>query len=245
MEISKKLWQSYIDKMRKCNKTASGKMVEYIEKHGLDDAQAVIEYGYALATKYGEGSAALAAEMYDLIAKLQKVTVPAAETAATATLSEAGSAIGGALKKSSLPEYVGGAVERLVKQAGADTMIKNAKRDNAMWAWIPSGDTCAFCLTLASRGWQQASSSQIKGAHAQHIHANCDCNFCIRFNRNLDVSGYDPDELLDKYYSADGISAQDKVNSLRRIDYAENKDKINAQKRAAYAARKEAKEATT
>lgn len=245
MEISKALWQSYIDKMRKCNKTASDKMVEYIEKHGLDDAQAVIEYGYALATKYGEGSAALAAEMYDLIASLQKVTVPAAEAAATATLSEAGSAIGGAMKKSSLPVYIGGAVERLVKQAGADTMIKNAKRDNAMWAWIPSGDTCAFCLTLASRGWQQASSSQIKGAHAQHIHANCDCNFCIRFNRNLDVAGYDPDELLDKYYDADGISAQDKVNSLRRIDYAKNKDKINAQKRAAYAARKEAKEATT
>jgi len=128
-------------------------------------------------------------------------------------------------------------------------MIKNAKRDNAMWAWIPSGDTCAFCLTLASRGWQQASSSQIKGDHAQHIHANCDCNFCIRFNKNLDVAGYDPIALLGKYYGKNykdnSASSNDLINILRREHYAENKDKINAQKRAAYAARKEAKEATT
>lgn len=48
MEISKSLWQSYIEKMRKCNKAASGQMVEYIEKHGIDDAQAVQSIATAL-----------------------------------------------------------------------------------------------------------------------------------------------------------------------------------------------------
>ncbi|MBR4692904.1 MAG: hypothetical protein IKP17_09110 [Oscillospiraceae bacterium] len=38
---------------------------------------------------------------------------------------------------------------------------------------MPSGDTCAFCITLASRGWQKAGREAIKGGHAEHIHNNC------------------------------------------------------------------------
>ena len=40
-------------------------------------------------------------------------------------------------------------VSRLVKQAGADTTLKNAVRDRAEWAWVPRGDTCPFCIALA------------------------------------------------------------------------------------------------
>ena len=45
------------------------------------------------------------------------------------------------------------------------------------------------------------------------------------------MAGYDPDVLLDKYYSADGDTPTDKINSLRREIYAKNKNAINAQKR--------------
>ena len=112
-------------------------------------------------------------------------------------------------------------------------MLKNALRDGAEFAWVPNGDTCAFCMTLASRGWQRASKGAIKNGHAEHIHANCDCTYAIRFDPEVNVEGYDPDAYLKAYRDAGSD-----VNELRRIHYAENRERINAQKRAAYAARK-------
>lgn len=126
-----------------------------------------------------------------------------------------------------------GGVSRLVKQAGADTTLKNAIRDGAEWAWVPHGDTCPFCITLASNGWQRASKKALKGDHAQHIHAHCDCEYVIRFDSSTTVAGYDPDKYLAQYQAAGGD-----INAMRRAQYARDRDAINAQKRAAYAARR-------
>ena len=98
---------------------------------------------------------------------------------------------------------------------------------------MPHGDTCPFCITLASNGWQKASQKLLKGGHAEHIHANCDCEFAVRFRSDTTVAGYDPDKYYRQYREAGGD-----INKMRRIDYAANRERINAQKRAAYAARK-------
>ena len=103
----------------------------------------------------------------------------------------------------------------------------------------PSGDTCAFCITLASRGWQKASQKAVKGGHAEHIHNNCDCTYAIRFDGKGGVAGYDPDKYRAMYDAAEGDTPQEKINAMRRAQYAEDKDEINARKRAAYAARSE------
>ena len=123
--------------------------------------------------------------------------------------------------------------------AGVDTTMKNALRDGAYWAWIPHGDTCAFCLMLASNGWQRASKKAIKGGHAEHIHANCDCTYAISFNGKGTVEGYDPDKYKAMYDNAEGNTWQEKLNSMRRQQYAENAPTLRAQKNAAYAARRE------
>ena len=130
------------------------------------------------------------------------------------------------------PENLPSGVSRLVKRAGADTTLHNAVRDGAQWAWVPHGDTCPFCITLASRGWQTASQKLLKNGHAEHIHSNCDCEFAVRFHSGTSVAGYDPEKYLKQYRDAGSD-----VNAMRRIDYAARKDAINAQKRAAYAAR--------
>lgn len=238
MKISRKAWNEYIDKLYKCNKGAADAMWHYMKAHGIEDVEALINYGYAVATKYGEASAAIAAEMYDATAALAGASVPAAIPAETATYSE----VTAAVKKSA--EYsnqstIANTVARLVKQAGADTTIQNAARDNAEWAWIPSGDTCAFCIALASRGWQYASKKVVKGNHAQHIHANCDCAFAVRFDEKSSYESYNPDKYAEIYYSAEGSSSTDKINSIRRELYKTNGDTIREQKRIAYAARKE------
>lgn len=131
------------------------------------------------------------------------------------------------------PANLPGGVSRLVKRAGADTTLRNAVRDGAEFAWIPHGDSCPFCITLASNGWQKAGKKALKGGHAEHIHAHCDCEYAVRFHSGTTVAGYDPDKYYRQYREAGGD-----INAMRRIDYAARKDAINAQKRAAYAARK-------
>ncbi|WP_408070425.1 hypothetical protein [Butyrivibrio sp. JL13D10] len=149
-------------------------------------------------------------------------------------MDEVAKAVNGSLKQSPTGQLLNSVLYRLSKQASADTMLHNAARDGAEFAWVPVGDTCAFCITLASRGWQRATASLLN-THAEHIHAHCDCTFAVRHDKNSKVGGYDPDKYLEMYNSADGTSPKDKINSLRRIKYQENKDRINAQKREAYA----------
>ena len=232
MNISEKAWREYVARLARLNQRAGQLMADYIAAHGTGDTDALIAYAHALVTKYGEGSAELACQMYDALAAAAKAGVPAAEPAQTAAYSEIARMV--QATKASPPQIQQG-VSRLVKRAGADTTLKNALRDGAEWAWVPQGDTCAFCLTLASRGWQKASQAAIKGGHAEHIHANCDCEYAIRFDGRSTVAGYDPEKYLRQYRAAGSD-----VNALRRVNYAANRERINAQKRAAYAARKAA-----
>lgn len=230
MTISAKTWNDYVTRLSQLNRKAGQLMQQYMDTHGTEDADVLIRYAYALVTKYGEGSAELAAQMYDAIAAAEEVFVPTAEPAATASYGEVARMVNGT--RTSPPQLQSG-VSRLVKRAGADTTLKNARRDGAQWAWVPHGDTCPFCITLASRGWQTASAKTLKGDHAEHIHSNCDCEFAVRFHSGTNVAGYDPEKYLKQYRDAGSD-----VNAMRRIDYAARKDAINAQKRAAYAARK-------
>lgn len=237
MQISSEDWLNYVKKMRKLSDTAANKLQEYVNIHGFENTDYLIEYAHALVTRYGEGAAELSCELYDSIAELAGANVPSAIPAATATYRETANAIEGSLNQSPTGAKLYQVVDRLVKQAGADTTMQNAIRDGAQWAWIPIGDTCAFCITLASRGWQYASKKVLKGNHASHVHSHCDCQFAVRFNQKDGINGYNPEEYKDLYNSFSG-SPNSKINAIRRMKYEENKDRINAQKREAYAKRK-------
>ena len=76
------------------------------------------------------------------------------------------------------------------------------------------------------------SKNALRNGHAEHIHANCDCQYAVRFNDNTSIEGYDPDKYREMYENAEGSTPQEKINSMRRMKYQENK-------RAAYAESKE------
>ena len=228
MTLSRKSWENYIMTLRDINEEAAEKLVKYLNTHdvfsGTVDAITVnseelkpfIDYAYAIVNKYGEASASLAAEMYDLTAELEGVILPPAELAPLAKYGDVAKAINGTIKVSQNYDEIASAATRWVKMAGADTTLHNAQRDGAQFAWIPSGDTCAFCLTLASRGWQYMSKKALKGGHAEHIHSNCDCQYAIRHDSKTTVDGYDPDEYLRMYRNAEGSTPQERINSMRR-----------------------------
>ena len=228
MKIAPTKWKAYTASLAMINSRAAREMLAFAGKNGLDDRKKLMDYGMALVQKYGEGSAELACEMYDAIARLQKASVPAAKPADIPDYGEVAMSVNGTLKQSPDGKLLGDAVSRLVKQVGADTMLKNARRDHAEFAWIPSGDACPFCAMIASNGWQRATRQTVSGDHAEHIHANCQCEFAIRFTSELDVSGYEPEKLREEWDNAEGTTQAEKLNFMRREKAAEDKYFKNA-----------------
>ena len=149
MLISKNDWLRYIRRLSAIDKKAADAMQYWMDDNPGASVEELIYTANLLADRYGEAAASLACAMYDATALAQGVALPPAEPAEVATYQETAKAIQGTLKneRNSVPATVG----RLVKQAGADTMLKNARRDGAEWAWVPMGDTCSFCIMLASR----------------------------------------------------------------------------------------------
>lgn len=238
MKITSDQWADYINKLSTLNSRGSKLVQDWIDKHGTEDVDALIDYCYKVIARYGTASAELTASMYEAIAQAEKVFIQPAELADIASYGDAAKAVQGSLIQSPSGQLVKQAVSRQIKLASADTLAKNALRDGAEWAWIPSGDTCPFCLMLASQGWVKASKKALKNGHCKHIHANCDCTYAVRFSHDTDVAGYDPERYLADYEGAEGNKPREKLNAMRRERYEANKGKINAQKRAAYAARK-------
>lgn len=113
-------------------------------------------------------------------------------------------------------------------------MLTSSIRDGAEWVWISRGDTCPYCQMLASRGWVKASKKVLKGNHASHIHAHCDCEFAIRFDGKSTVEGYNPQRFKRIYDNADGKSFRDKINSIRRENYDVIKEERNERRREIY-----------
>lgn len=198
--------------MAKISQTAADKLKKYIELYGTDDRKALIEYANALVSHYGQASGALACEMYESTAEAQNVIIQTAEIAQLPSYGEVAKAVNGTVKNG----QTANAISRLVKRTAADTTLLNAERDGAQFAWVPHGDTCAFCITLASRGWQYMSKKALKNGHAEHIHANCDCQYAVRFDGRSTVAGYNPEKYLEQYESAEGDTPQEKINSMRR-----------------------------
>jgi len=253
--ITRELWKRYTAIQFRIQNEAANLMKDYISRNGFTDREAAIAYAFGLATKYGEAAAAAACEMYDLSAQIAGVAVPAAEPAETATLKETADFLQKASEQS--VQNVSAAVGNLAKRAGADTTLKNAARDGAEAAWVPVGDTCAFCIMLASNGWQH-QSKKAAAQHAKHIHNNCDCQYAVRFNGQGGPAGYDETKYqqmyenapLDHWNTPDGKPPpghedaekptwQNRVKALRRAAYTENSEKINAAARSNYAKRKE------
>lgn len=243
MIISDAEWVNFITKLKALDDMAAEEIKQYaINSGAFNEAtqsyvvtEDLIQYAYAIATRYGEASASLAALLYDEIAAAEGVSLPPAEVAPTASYRDVIQAIYGSHEFSPTLVVLGAALSRLVKLAGVDTTVKNAIRDRAQIAFVPHGDTCAYCIMLASSGWRTATDADLKGGHVAHCHGNCDCTYAVRHRKESFVKSYDPDKYAKIYRDANGDTKEERLNSMRREFYAENAEKIRGQKRDAYA----------
>lgn len=250
MAISAAAWVNYVNRLSAVDKKATALVGDFITNFANiggepfsfdnpDHMRALINYSYGVSTVYGEAAAALACEMYDAAGLASGMFLEPAVPVSPPGFKGVAASVTDAAKAKNV-EIVASRVGRLVKKTGARTTLHNAKRDGLKAAWVPHGDTCAFCIALASRGWEDARELEDN----MHIHSNCDCTYAVKYNENTSYAGYDPQTYKDLYYSApvpegEKITAKSRINALRREAYAENKEEINAQKRSAYAKRKE------
>lgn len=75
------------------------------------------------------------------------------------------------------------------RKAAKECTIANAKKDplRPRWALVPTGDeTCAFCIIIASRGFDYDDKDT-----AAHTHANCDCRVIPQWHKSQEIEDYE------------------------------------------------------
>lgn len=171
--------------------------------NGLDKSDPVytqselVGFMQDLNDQYGSVSSTVAADWFDEIRETSNVpgvfrsfaadAVPAAQVAGST---------GWALSTSDGLAALLGVSDRLIKQAGRDTIAFNVDRDaRASYARVPRGDTCAFCLMLASRG--PVYGSKRSAGEGNKYHSSCDCIPTPSYRDGDLPKGYDPNRLYE------------------------------------------------
>lgn len=147
---------------------------------------AVLEFFPKLVTAYGDAAALLGADWYD---ELRNVPPSAASFRAALAPTPPGEQSAGSARWALGPLFtdepdpfatltrLAGSTQRLVLQAGRDTVTRSARLDPVATgvARVPSGpETCRFCIMLASRGAVYATELAA-GAEGNTYHDDCDC----------------------------------------------------------------------
>lgn len=139
---------------------------------------ALVEFMPALVRKYGNAAGAAAADFYDDLRAdavtrraFRAIVADADDVAVTeATRRLAGSLFDGNVE--AMLDGLGAVVDKHVKQVGRNTITRSsyADPDARGWAREIRGDTCDFCIMLASRGGVYTRETA-----TFRTHHHCDC----------------------------------------------------------------------
>lgn len=144
----------------------------------------VVELATRIALKYSYLGCELGAQWYDLCSELAGLDVDPAELAEVDSdelASRADSAYGRAHDSSLVADvlnyYLQNQIENSIRRTGDANLWRDYERGMAggKWARVPVGETCAWCLMLASQGAWYLSEETAKGIDPGHYHDGCDC----------------------------------------------------------------------
>ena len=138
-------------------------------------------------------------------------------------------------------EAVRGLARDQVRRAANRTMRHNAARDGRGYARVPmGGETCGFCIMLASRGFVYRSAQT--AGEGNHYHSDCRCKVIPGFG-GMTVEGYDPSEYARRYYGSlqltphGAVDMRATVRVMDRKNYHHISEARNARRRELYAMR--------
>lgn len=172
----------------------------------------VREWFPELIHQYGVVTAAIGADVFEAEARELGLR-PATEVAPGVNAERAAARLGAELATTTTLSTSLQLVDELVKQPYRSTFQDSAIASGAGWARVPVGDTCNFCILLASRGGVYSSKDvAIFGFKGKKYHGDCDCQPVLVRSPDDYPAGYDPDAMYEKYkaawYAAGGKGVQ-------------------------------------
>lgn len=183
---------------------------------------ALLEVTPALVERYGQASAAVAAEWYERVyglAAREFADVVASEVVEKGVRRSAGHLFTARGAEGALVSLEK-SLDAWVKAPGRQTLMRSAMRDGLRFARVPSGrHTCAFCLMLASRG--AVYKSETAAGRMDKFHGKCDCVIAPVRDEKDYPAGYHPDELYEAYATAlDRVSKDARLSEARDAERA-------------------------
>lgn len=182
----------------------------------------LIAFMQDLNEQYGSVASGAAADWFDEIREVSNVPgVFRALAAEPVPSAQVAGSTGWALSRPDTFGALWGISDRLIKQAGRNTIHDAINRDpnrSARYVRVPSGSsTCAFCLMLASRahrvfedgggygsrgnaGFRNSPRSRNAGKdYGDRYHDDCDCVVTPVYSVKDFPSGFDPESLYSTY----------------------------------------------
>ncbi|SDP09596.1 hypothetical protein SAMN04515671_2926 [Nakamurella panacisegetis] len=177
----------------------------------------------AIVTQYGNVSATVASEFYEIARDSDNVRSPFRPTLARGAAPAQVSAVarwalsplwtpdgGDAASIAELGRNLNSATPRLVRVAGRATIERNAAREGVRYARVPRSGSCGFCQMLAGRG-AVYHSKETAGGHDYHDHCNCTPE---RIGKG-ELLPYDAEALFNEYAAVTrGLSGADAIRAM-------------------------------
>lgn len=205
------------------------------ERNGGGDVAALREAAYEaiedVLNSYADTyAAARAAEYYDAVRKAQGF--PGSYSAVAESLRNPDATLGavrafvGKVAEGKAQAFLTLCLQRIdteTRRAANKCVAYNASKDPAKpwYGRVPRGETCGFCLMLASFGFYAKTV-----AAAEHAHPNCDCRIVPGFPGETTVKDYDPDGMYERY--DDCLNALGGRDGIARGWYAMPKEERDA-----------------
>ncbi len=189
MDVPKSLIRSYVETLRGIDAAARRSIIDGVAGYDAKDMTDLIDRCAAVTERAcGMGAALAAQAAAEFFATVRAASVPddgfAPDAAPTREPKATEAAVRGmAAKLVAGSQTVEGFARALadrasyeVRRQAASTMAANVAADprKPRWARVPGGgETCGWCMMLASNGYSYASEAEAAG---RHWHANCDCS---------------------------------------------------------------------
>lgn len=189
----------------------------------------IIAEATRIAEKYAYLGAELGAQWYELCSELagieiepaivDEVDVEALEAKAQRTLDRSESTVAETAQQV-FNSYLQNVINDSIRTTGNANLWRDYERGLAggRWCRVPVGDTCAWCLMLASQGAWYLSEESALGREAGHYHDDCNCTAVYHADPDS-IAGYSNlGRYKEMYYDADNIR---RANASGQEDYPE------------------------
>ena len=207
--------------------------------------QELMQIATTIGEKYSLLGSELGAQWYDLCTQLAEIEAEPAELSPVSTedinarVTAAMNAEPG-LIESVFNSYLQNVVNDSIRRTGDANLQRDYERGLAggKWCRVPVGDTCAWCLMLASNGAWYKSKETALGTSPDHYHSDCNCVAVYHADAES-VKGYEKlAKYKEMYYTADDMRI---ANNKGREKYPEELEKRVTAARVKFEAEEQAK----